>query len=240
MSLKLINTLISKILYLMGVFLICFQTAFSQSLETIEISDLETWNSIQVGYKLNKNWSFDFEEQLRLKNNSSEIGSYFSELSTTYKLPSDIKLAAGFRYSRENDTKGAKQGYREQFRYQVDVSYQHKLSKLELSYRIRYQNKREFSFTESLNKDAIQKMRFKVGLNYNIPKWKFDPNISLELFNQISGTNTGFDAFRFTSGTDYKLNKHNKIGLYYRLERELNKVYPKSTHIIGIEYKYSF
>ncbi|NCP84734.1 MAG: DUF2490 domain-containing protein [Bacteroidetes bacterium] len=212
----------------------------AQNLETIEVSDLETWSSIQVEYELNKQWSFELEEQLRLKNNSTEIGSYFTEFTTSYKLPSSVKLALGLRYNRENDNKGAKQGIREHFRYQFDVSYKHELENLELSYRLRYQNRQEFSFTETVEKDAVQKMRFKTSLDYNIKKWKIDPSLSAEIFNQLSGNQTGFDAFRITAATDYKIKGKGKIGLFYRLERELNVDYPKSTHIIGINYKYSF
>ena len=114
---------VRHLLHLTTICFICVSNLNAQSTETIEVSDLETWSSIQVEYDLNKKWSFALEEQLRLKNNSSEIGSYFTEFSTTYKLPHSFKLALGLRYNRENDNQGAKQGIRESFRYQFDVSY---------------------------------------------------------------------------------------------------------------------
>jgi hypothetical protein len=231
---------IQKVLITTLICLFCFTIVHAQTSETIEVSDLETWTSIQFEYELNKKWSFELEEQLRLKNNSSELASYFTEFSTTYKLPYSLKLGLGFRYNRANDNKGAKQGIRESFRYQFDVSYKHKWNDFELDYRLRYQNSQQFSFTESIGKDAVHKMRFKTSIDYSIKDWKLDPSVSLEVFNQLSGSQTGFDAFRITAGTDYKIKKFGKIGLYYRLERELNVDYPKTTHIIGFQYKYSF
>lgn len=212
----------------------------AQTEKTLEVRDLETWSSIQVEYKLNKNWEFQLEEQLRLKSNSSEIGQYFTEFMATYSFPNKIKLAAGLRYIRDNDTEGKIQGYEEHFRYQLDASYQHKVNQLTFKYRLRYQNRQEFSFSESLNKDAVQKMRLKVSADYGFKNWKLDPQLSAEIFNQLSGSQSGFDAFRITAGTDYKIKKFGKIGAFYRLERELNVSYPKSTHIIGLEYKVSF
>ena len=99
---------IQKVLITTLICLFCFTIVHAQTSETIEVSDLETWTSIQVEYELNKKWSFELEEQLRLKNNSSELASYFTEFSTTYKLPYSLKLGLGFRYNRANDNKGAK------------------------------------------------------------------------------------------------------------------------------------
>ena len=51
----------------------------------------------------------------------------------------------------------------------------------------------------------------KILLICSIKDWKLDPSVSLEVFNQLSGSQTGFDAFRITAGTDYKIKKFGKM-----------------------------
>ena len=81
-------------------------------------------------------------------------------------------------------------------------------------------------------------LRFKVAAGYNIKKWKLDPVLSAEIFNQ-RGIDSGFDKFRVTLATGYKVKKVGEFGAFYRLERELNATYPMTTYILGLNYTYT-
>ena len=85
----------------------------------------------------------------------------------------------------------------------------------------------------------VNTFRFKTGLNYNIKKWKLDPKFSAEIFSRLQD-NDGLDKLRLTLGTDYKLTKASEIGMYYRLEKQLQGIYPKTTYILGLSYEYTF
>lgn len=214
--------------------LIAFTTGFSQ---TVDTNDFESWSAINLKYKLNKKWSFDLEEQLRLKENISEISNYFTELNTTYSVSKKFKLGAGVRYIKNNDNVGKNQGYENYFRFHLDASYKHKINDFTLKYRLRYQNKNELGVDDYDN----QHIRFKTAIGYNFKNWKLDPKFSAEIFNHIEkGEENGFDKYRLTLGTQYKFKNMGSIDLFYRIEKELNKTIPKTTNIIGLKYSYTF
>ncbi len=205
--------------------------------QTEDTKDLESWNSINLEYKLNKKWSFDLEAQLRLKENASEVSEYFGEFNTTYSISKNFKLGTGFRYIRENDNVGNVQGYENHFRYHLDALYKHKINDFSIKYRLRYQNKNELGVDDYEN----QHFRFKTAIKYNFKNWKLDPEISGELYNHFEkDEKNGFDKYRLTLGTDYKIKNMGSIGLFYRIEKELNVSIPETTNIIGLKYSYTF
>lgn len=204
--------------------------------QTEDTKDLESWNSISLKYKLNKKWDFDLETQLRLKEDISEISEYFGEFNTTYSISKSFKLGAGFRYIRENDNVGNVQGYENHFRYHLDALYKHKISDFSIKYRLRYQNKNELGVDDYEN----QHIRFKTAVEYNFKNWKLDPEISGEIYNHLEkGAENGFDKYRLTFGTEYKLKKMGAIGIFYRIEKELNVSIPETTNIIGLKYSFT-
>lgn len=216
------------------VFLLCVMHSFSQSDDT---EDLENWSSIRLKYKLNKKWSFELEEQLRLDEDISEIRGYFTQLSAEYSLIKNLKIGGALRFVRINDNDGKVQGYENYLRFHLDASYKHKINYWSLKYRFRYQNRNELSVDDYAN----QKLRLKAGIEYNIKNWKLDPEFSAEIFNRIGQEkeDNGFKKYRLTLGTDYKIKNIGTIGLFYRIEKELNETIPKTTNIIGLKYTYT-
>lgn len=210
---------------------------FSQEEDT---EDLESWTSLNLKHKLNNKWAFNLEGQLRLKEDISEIDEYFGELSTYYYLNNNFKLGVGLRYIRENDNVGNIQGYENHFRYNLDASYKHKLRDFSLSYRLRYQNKNELGISTSEGDYAKQNLRFKTAIGYNINNWKLDPKFSAEIYNRFGkNEESEFSKYRLTFGTEYKFKTLGTMGLFYRIEKELNESFPEMTNIIGLKYTYT-
>jgi len=209
--------------------------------QTDDSSDLAAWSSIGIGYKLNKKWSFGLEEQLRLKNNISEIDEYFTQLDGEYKVIKDFRLSAGLRYIRENDNQGNIQGYENHFRFNIDATYKHELNDFSFGYRLRYQNKNEIGISPNEGDYANQNIRLKTSIEYNIKKWPLDPKLSGEIYNRFekNGKNNGFSKYRITVGTYFKLKKLGKIKLFYRIQKELNVELPETENILGLKYTYT-
>ncbi|SFS38752.1 DUF2490 domain-containing protein [Lutibacter maritimus] len=216
-------------------FLVASGITYSQN------SDLGNWTAIELEYKFNKKLSFGLEEQLRLKENISQIDEYFTEISTEYDLTKNFSIGAGARFIKENDNEGKIQGNENHFRFQLDAAYKHKIDQFSLKYRFRYQNKNELGISASEGDYANQHIRLKTSIGYNIKKWKLDPEFSAELFNHFKkNEENGFDKFRLSIGTDYDLKKYGKINLYYQFEKELNTSNPSILNVIGLKYKYTF
>ena len=203
--------------------------------------DWASWSTIGIEYKLNKKWNFGIEEQLRLKENISEVDEFFTQFNADYKLFKSFKLGAGVRYIRENDNNGNIQGYENYFRFNIDATYKHEIDKLELAYRLRYQNKNELGVSYDGGDYVNQNIRFKTSVKYNFKKWSLDPKFSAEIFNRFQeGKENGFNKYRLTLGTDYKMKNFGKLGVFYRFEKELNVDFPETKNIIGLNYTYTF
>ncbi len=202
--------------------------------------DMETWTSVRLRYKASKKWSFELQEQLRLKENSSVTDQYFTQLTSKYKLTKKLALGLGLRYIKRNDNQGNIQGFEDHFRYHFDLSFKHSLDRFTFNHRLRYQNKNELGVSEEEGDFAKKNIRLKTAVTYNVRKWKLDPKLSAEIFNKSheGGTN-GFSKYRVTFGTSYDLKKAGEIALYYRMEKELNTSLPKKVDILGFNYIYT-
>lgn len=206
-----------------------------------ENRDFVSWSSIEVNFKPNKKWTLGVEGELRLQNNASEVDQYFTQLHIDHEIFNNFKLGGGLRFIRNNDTLGKKTGYENHFRFHFDASYRYKIGPLLFRHRVRYQNKNECGVSPAEGDYANQHIRFKTALTYKIKNWKLDPVFSAEIFHHFEeGEENGFDKYWFTIGTSYSFKKLGKIGLFYRMERTLNTVPPKTTDILMVKYTYVF
>ncbi len=202
------------------------------------VRDLEMWSSVGLKYKFDKKLSLSFEQQLRLRDDVSNVDIYFSELGLNYKFNKQLSFGLAGRFIRDNDDVGKIQGYENHFRWNADLGYQHKVSYFDFSYRFRYQSKNELGISELEGDLLTNVVRFKYGVDYNFKKWKFDPEFSTEIFREIQ-PDSEFDKIRFTLGTTYKTKNIGDFGAFYRMEKELTGLYPKTTNIVGLKYRYT-
>ena len=229
-----------KIQYLL-VILFCIPfAAGAQDGEYIEVRDFETWTSLGLKYEAGDKWTFGLQEQLRLDYNSTEIKGLFTQVSADYELFKNFEIGLGLRLIQRNDNEGNNQGWEHFFRYHLDAEYGHKIDRFSLKYRFRYQSRDELNVSREQGDISKNFLRLKAKVGYNIKNWKLDPVISGELFNhREDGINYGMSNYRVTFGTNYKIKNAGKIGVYYRLEQELNTNYPMTTHILRLKYTYT-
>lgn len=220
--------------------LVFYSFIFSQQGEYVTIRDLESWGSLNLKYKINKKWKIGLEQQFRFSDNSSETDSYFTELSTDYSFSKNVFGGIGFRYLRQNDNIGKIQGFENHTRLHFDLGYQHEIKRINFEYRLRFQTKNELGKSKEEGDYANNHLRLKAVVGYNIKKWKLDPEFSGEIFRHYEkGEVNGYNKFRLTIGTKYKTKSIGKIGMFYRMERELNTSYPKTTNILGLKYTHT-
>ncbi|MFT4521584.1 MAG: hypothetical protein ACI8ZN_000521 [Bacteroidia bacterium] len=228
-----------KLLIISVLILISALNSTAQNGTYVTVQDLELWSAVEVKYKLNKRWSFQLEEQWRLKDNARITDQYFTELSATRTFKKKLFVTIGGRYIGENDNVGKIQGYENHLRWMFDLGYKQKMNRFELQGRVRYQTKNELGISKEEGDLADNTLRFKLASEYNIPKWKFDPELSGEIFRDVSDLKD-FSKFRFTVGTSYSFKKLGKLAAFYRLEKQLNTTYPKTTNIVAVKYAYTF
>ena len=211
------------------------QAIMAQEESNVLSKDFESWTSATFNYSLNTYWKVDLNQQLRLKENSSQVDVYFTQLGIRYKLNNNLFIAGGLRYIRENDNKGKIQGYENHFRWNGDLMYKLSIQGFSMKNRLRYQSKTELNVSDAIDRSAF---RIKTGLSYNIKKTKFAPWLSSELFHDPNLENE-INKIRYTIGISYFMKNIGKLSTFYRFEDKLSKISPKQTHIIGLKYEYS-
>jgi len=202
------------------------------------VRDLETWTSVGINAKLGKKWSLTINEQLRLQHNSTIIDELFTEAELKYTLiDKRLKLASGYRFISEYDSEDV---FNKEQRFDFDILYYQPLNRFDLSARLRYQNRNDIGETARSGDYARQHYRLKLQVGYDIKNWKCDPTFSVELFRKFERyTLPYFDDIRFRIGTDYKIKKIGEIEVFYQFDYSLGLEYPKTTHVIGLNYQYN-
>jgi hypothetical protein len=228
------NKTIKHILFLALTFPFLILSAKAQEGTFYTVNDLEVWSAAKLKYSINEDWRIGLEQQYRLKDDASTFGKYITELDIKLNLGENLSASLGTRFIRDKYAKGDVQGVDNLFRWNADLNYKHQLNRFSLKYRFRYQAENELSVDDESDKT----IRFKIGTDYNIKKSRFTPEFSTELFNELNDSE-GFTKVRFTLGTEYKIKHLGKIGAFYRVEKELDGLYPKTTNIIGISYQYT-
>lgn len=213
-------------------------STFAQDGTYVTVRDMESWSRASLEYKPTKKWRFKLSQEFRLRDNSSNVRKYFTQLKTDYKIAKRVSLGVAGRFIRINDNKGNVQGYENHLRIALYTQYAHKVERLRLKYRLQYQNRNELGITKDEGDNPINKMRFRIASSYNIKNWKLDPRLSTEIFRTL-GENGQFSKYRFTMGTKYSTKQYGDFGLFYRIQREINITYPVTTHILGLQYNYT-
>ncbi len=220
------------------------QLGYSQTTENAVSKDFEGWVSAEFDYKINKKWNLVLEEQIRFKNNASEIDRYFTQLEGAYEFAKKWTVGLGFRYIRINDNEGATQGYEDYTRIQLDLSNSFKIKKLKrfsFKNRLRYQRRNQLGVGDAPDIYPSSDFRLKSTIGYNIKNWKLDPKISGELFYHTeTGAFNGFTKYRLAIGTDYKIKKRHRIALQYMIERETKVWDADLFNIVRLRYTYQF
>ncbi|MGB0998978.1 MAG: DUF2490 domain-containing protein [Flavobacteriales bacterium] len=197
--------------------------------------DFESWTSLGLQYKHKSVWTFSLKEQMRLDKNSSEIKGLLTQLGAKYKLNDHFELVSALRFINKNDNEGKKQGYEHFIRYQLGLKYKYKFDRLALSSVVRVQHRKAFEDKTDTKDD----LRLKLEADYNISNWKFDPEVSGELFNSLDTSADRPTSYRLSIGTSFKLANHGKIALYYLYEKELKALEPATADVLSLKYTYS-
>ena len=82
------------------------------------------------------------------------------------------------------------------------------------------------------------KLRTRLQVSYNIKGCPLEPFAEVEIYNELDNA-MALDKVRYTVGTDYKINKKNKLKVYYRFQdyAGINEV---SGHVLGLGYAFEF
>ncbi|OFY18501.1 MAG: hypothetical protein A2X02_07765 [Bacteroidetes bacterium GWF2_29_10] len=201
-----------------------------------QTNDFANWTGISIQKNITNRTSVELEEELRLKNNCTQINSFLSTISLNYKLTKCKDVSIAYRFS---DKYKEEKYFSERHRLMFDYKYKYKIKPFVINYRTRIQS--ELQDYNSSDKGKIPDCiwRNKLEIKYNLKQYK--PYATTELFFQINDprnmeSNKSFNQYRLSIGNEFKINNKHSFSIYIMLQKDINTQNPQKTITFGLKY----
>ena len=228
-----------------------------------QTDDFGVWLDAGVEKKLSRKWSVAGDIAFRTRNNSTELSRWATVgLSAEYKLAKWLKASAGYvllfdHNEEELDMKSDGLTPNKwtpsywSFRHRVSASLtaSANVQRLSLSLRERWQytyrpeiEAQRYDVDNDVWKSVKGKgknlLRSRLQAEYDIPHWKLDPVLSVEMFTAKGGV----QKMRYSAGVEYRWKKKHILGVDYKFQKVNGEDddLDKNSHILGLSYKFKF
>ena len=195
-------------------------------------TDYENRSSLNLIFGINKNWDFEFQEELRLNHDGGNLYYDFSDLGLTYKGLADwLELGFNFRKIYEKEESGE---WVTEDRPHLNVTVKGKLCNLDLSdnSRIEYRDREE-------KKDTWRyRNKFTVKFPVELTSLKLKPYVADEIFVDFYGQ--GLNRNRLFSGFSIKLADNTKFDIFYLWQSTRADEAWDDVHALGTKLTLSF
>lgn len=187
------------------------------------------------------------------------------DASVGYKPLKFLKFSAGYKFIQKNNPAGVtKKGLYGEYwdakhRVSVSATGSLKVWKLTLSLRERYQYTLRPShvipFLDAedgnrvINKKSTHILRSRLQASFKPrKKCRWEPFVNFELYSMLREVNHTkdqtlggkfYDKWRIAAGTEFKINKHNSLELFYRYARSVDEDENDASHTIALVYSFS-
>ena len=217
------------------------------SLSTFGQNDFGVWVGAEAKKEISKRFDVALQAQLRLDDNATHHQKSFVSPSISFKAHKHMALGAAYRLSSvpfNSSTSNRAFAHR----YTFDLEFRKLIdlikdgSRLGASIRLRETTELE---DQKLTENTL---RCKLKFDYNIPKSKFEPFISGELFyrfnNQLTYTATevvatnAINKLRMKVGASYKIKGGHSLKLYTLIQKQL--LSQETEMILGLGYGFAF
>ncbi len=201
-------------------------------------SDFQFWPQVKLGYSLSDKFNVSLEEEVRLRENATQVKKELTDLGLTYKMNKFLRFSLNYRLEltfRNRDEFSWRSGM------YVDVMLRKAFQRFQADYRIRFQSPKVEAISEISSSSQWLKNRHKVSLQYDIKGIPLTPEIEAELFIPFERQQSlMIDEYRLWAKLSYALNKKNEIGIKYGIQQEINVADPIRAYILGISYSLDF
>lgn len=148
----------------------------------------------------------------------------YVDLGGKYKVNKWLRLGTEYRYAMRNGPNN-----RQRIGFIADLDK--KFGRMELGYRFVFQ--RNYL---GANK-ARNLFRNRISVDYDIPKWKLDPELSLEFFTLSNNQGLTYIGTRYRFGTSFSPWKGHTFSPAIVYDRDRNVAFPVYRTIFSIDYK---
>jgi len=205
--------------------------------DTKVIRDMHLWSGVGIEKSFKNNLSISLDQEIRFKQNITEINNYFTEIGLRYRISKNFSLEGGYRFTRD---KNSDNSYDNLTRYNLDLRYKGKINPITIYYRLRYQKEVEGMNLLDQSIPYEKYVRNRLSVRYN-KLGKIKPYISLETFQLFRPLRVAeFEYIRFLCGIKYEPRKIGEFNLAYGFNREVRSNQPAMVYTLKIHYTYIF
>jgi hypothetical protein len=197
-------------------------------------SDFQFWPQVQIGYNLSDRFKLSLEEEVRFRENVSQVKKELTDLGVTFKINKALRI--GIKYRLELAFQNPDESAWRSGLY-GDIMFRQKLDRFMFDYRCRFQSARIETLSEVSSVNNWMTNRHKASLQYDIKGIPLIPEIEAEIFIPFSKVDPlMIDEYRLWAGLAYALNKRNEISLKFGIQQEVNVADPWRAYILGFGY----
>lgn len=189
--------------------------------------DFCTWMKLAITHEVNPKWTLTSNLEWRTKENAATQDRWGVGADAEYEALPFLKVGGGYEVHYRNR---GEEGWKFRHRYRVQATFSARLHRFKLSLRERFQH----------TLDGVEKelrLRSRLKLAYDIPKCKWEPYVSVEMYNGLArGEKFCVARTRLRGGVTTYLARQWKAEFFYcrQIEKE------KGKHVLGVECVYKF
>ncbi len=189
--------------------------------------DHEIRNGATLQMDIVKDLKFGYTTELRWLPDQLDETEWVNDLTATYDLSKKFSVIGLFRYTMRSSESPNRQ------RYSLGMGYDDSDKRWEWGAKVRYQYDRQAN-----NENPRSTIRYKATIGYARKKWKLNPFLFSELFqNLLLQDRFTLLTLRTGLGTKVELSKKSSLNLELFLSQDLNDRKDKSM-IYCVEYRY--
>jgi hypothetical protein len=211
-----------------------FLLAFCMPSVHAQQKDFQFWPSANIDIELSKNLKAMLEEEVRLKENSTQMERQINDFGVGYKFSKLFRAALFYRI--EANWKNPDE-YRWRQGFYADLALKHNIGRFTMGYRLRLQSSRiEFnSFEDNLLSTIINRHKF--SLSYNINNLPLTPFIEEEFFLNSINQQMEMIGNRTWFGLTYAPGKMHEFSIKYGIDQERLIPDPLTSFILALNYR---
>ena len=202
-----------------------------------QVKDAGFWLSGNLEKNISGLFTVNFNPQLRLNENFTELGTYFFDTGLGYELPKiNLKFSANYRFSQKRNLENT---YNARHRFYCDANYKLRKKKFQFTYRFRYQHQFKDINKSADWQDPSNYLRNKFAIKFK-PEKTVRPFVFMDTWFRISTPIREFDNIRLGFGLDIEIDKYQSLSPSIFMDKEFNVSNPFTNFIIGLDYSFSF
>lgn len=191
-----------------------------------QVLDNEAWFEVNASMDLFKNADLDVETGLRRNEDFGNTKMFYFQTEFEYEIVKNLDIGLGYRFTSVRDELEPNEN-----RLAVALSYELDLGKLDIQYRVKYQEDYPIGGSKAPN------LRNRLKFDYNLSK-KIDPFLAFEAFYDADPNQKEFEQIRGIIGFELDLPKGKDFTIYYMSRNRFNVGTPGSINVFGISYSF--